>query len=830
MTSLTLLRWLLIGYEPQSTRDSFRKHFLGVLSDTIKLIREGSEYSVHVQSGTLYIQQVSTNEWLDTANRLAGLLKYGLGVAGEQLIFERRWGLSKQWILENGGNCWEQTWMTGSLEDLVMKLWKAKPTIERTMLGSERTIGYTLQYSDMFGDEDKQDEEDFGERKMLIFWPHNGETEWVQPADEQGRSKVWAEQFCISEDLFMNAMSRRETASQNTATTISYNIPRLRLNRFLIESNTAPHLLQNRFANDQTCQDYNPQIQSPRFATTRVTTILGGSIAGQHTTPQALSGQFTTDQTGEYVAPNTQLDRSIIHDATLLLEPNTPVTGQDSALHDNLDRTTTDQYTSSQLNSDVFAINQNDQNATSQMQPHQDTTGQDIASESKTNIYATNHESALQINTKSVRTGPDTAPQVQPAQLSTAQDTVSRAKTSVLATDHDAALEVQFKVPRKWSWEQERLMTGKDTALAGKSVGSTLWYSTRNSPGTPSTIPFSTAHLSDRASMVSAESNSNASMATAPPTRPLPSLQRGKTVENKAVTEVEALSAEELSDALVSKYAEGLLAKHRQQPKVVYPVEECNSDLESEKQSRGCELESLCNETHRNQEVGSHTTGHDSDAPSTSEGSAIGDEVSAEETNTYHDTSNNRPFLRIDMADVEGRLAVLDAAELRAMEEKNQQGNRSSAEHILLDLSERDLRLDGELQHSTEIKEELLEKLESERPLALKIQAVEEFFGAVGNEIEKVKGWTEELLEAEAKINGGYDGGWEEEMLNQKMQANEHMHNIQLDDWSDCGVTASDTSDYTRAGPSSPTEDRDAKQVYTAEEYAITSPPIPTGN
>ncbi|RAL58819.1 hypothetical protein DID88_009129 [Monilinia fructigena] len=366
-------------------------------------------------------------------------------------------------------------------------------------------------------------------------------------------------------------------------------------------------------------------------------------------------------------------------------------------------------------------------------------------------------------------------PQVQPH-----HDTVSKAKTNVLATDHDAALEVQFKGPRKWSWGQERLMTGKDTALVKKSEGSTFWYSTRKSPSTPSTIPFSTTPLSDITSMVSAESNSNASMATAPPTRPLPSLPRGKTVENEAVTEVRALSAEELSDALINKYAEGLLAKHRQQPKVVYPVEECDYDLEGERPSCGCELESLCNETHKNQEAGSHTTDHDSDAPSTSEGSAIGDEI----------------WLMW-----EGRLAVLDAAELRAMEERSQQGNRSSAEQTLLDLPERDLRLEGELQHCAEIKEELLEKLESERPLASKIQAVAEFFDAVGKEIKKVKGWTEELLEAEAKIDGGYDGVWEEEMPNPNMQANEHMQNIQLDDRSDCSVTGSDTSDYYSCRP-----------------------------
>ncbi|RAL58818.1 hypothetical protein DID88_009128 [Monilinia fructigena] len=130
----------------------------------------------------------------------------------------------------------------------------------------------------------------------------------------------------------MNAMSRRETSRQSIATTISYNIPHLRLNGFLIEDHTAPQLLEDQFAKSRTCQDYNHQIQSPRFATAQVTTPLGGSIEGQHTTPRALSGQFTTDQTGEYVAPNTQLDRSIIHNATLRLEPNTPITGQDSAL------------------------------------------------------------------------------------------------------------------------------------------------------------------------------------------------------------------------------------------------------------------------------------------------------------------------------------------------------------------------------------------------------------------------------------------------------------------------------------------------------------------
>ncbi|KAG4026094.1 hypothetical protein MFRU_045g00390 [Monilinia fructicola] len=839
MNSLTLLRCLLIELGPVSTWDGFRAHVLDTLNYAKRVIREGSRYRVYAQSDTLHMQQVLTNEWLESASQLTGLLKYWLGVTGEQLIFQQRWGLSKRLILGVEGNHWEPTWKNGSLKTLALNLWKEKSIIERILLSSGRTIDYTLKYSDIFGDEDERDEEDLGEGKVLKFWPQSGKTEWIQSADadgqgtaagtadaeDQGFSRVTAEQFRISENLFLSAMSRREAARQTTAAaaTTSNNIPQFRLNGFSIEKNTAPQMLEDRSAKSQTYQDYNPQIQSPGFAIARVTTPLGGSITGQHTTPQALSGQFTTDQTGEYVAPNIQLHRSIIHDATLQLEPNTPVTGHESALHVDLDRIATDQGTSSRSNPEMFATNQTDQNATPPGQPHQDITGQDM--------YATKHESALQINAETARTSPDTVPQVQPAQSSTAQDTLSNANTNMFAADDEAALQVRSDEPSKWSWEQKRLMTGKDTAQAGKLEDSKSCDSTRKSPDIPNTIPFSTAPpLSDRNSMVPAESNLYASMATAPPTRPLPSLPRGKAVENESVTEVEAPSAEELSDTLISNYAEGLLVKHRQLSKVVYPVEEYDSDLKGETPSRGCELETLGNETQKQQEAGSHTTDRDSGAAQTSEGSAIDGQVAAEETNTGHVTSNHRPCLRIDMADVEERLAVLDAAELRAVEERNQQDKRSSAEQNQLDLPERDLRLEEELQHSTDIKEELLDKLESEKPLNSKIRAVEEFFDAVGEEIEKVNGWTEELLEAEAKIDGGNDGGWEGEMQNQKMQADEHMQNIRLNDRSVRSVTGSDTSDYTRAGPSSPTEDRDAKQVYTAEEYAITSPPTLTGN
>ncbi|TGO60350.1 hypothetical protein BCON_0036g00400 [Botryotinia convoluta] len=147
-------------------------------------------------------------------------------------------------------------------------------------------------------------------------------------------------------------------------------------------------------------------------------------------------------------------------------------------------------------------------------------------------------------------------------------------------------------------------------------------------------------------------------------------------------------------------------------------------------------------------------------------------EKDIEDTNSGYVTSNNRPYVHIDLADLGERLAVLDAAELGAVEERKQQGNRSLAQQTLLDLPRRDTQLREELQHSAKIKKTLLEKLDSDTPIASKMDAVGIFLDAIEEETEKVQGWTEDLREAEAEIDRGYDGDWEEESQSEETHNN----------------------------------------------------------
>ncbi|TGO66298.1 hypothetical protein BOTNAR_0064g00360 [Botryotinia narcissicola] len=137
-------------------------------------------------------------------------------------------------------------------------------------------------------------------------------------------------------------------------------------------------------------------------------------------------------------------------------------------------------------------------------------------------------------------------------------------------------------------------------------------------------------------------------------------------------------------------------------------------------------------------------------------------EEDIEDSKSGYITSNNRPYTHIDLADLGKRLAVLDAAELGAAEESKQQQNRSLAEQALLDLPRRETQLREELQHSARIKKTLLDKLDSDTPIGSKMDAVGIFLDAIEEETEKMQGWTEDLREAEAEIDRGYDGDWEE--------------------------------------------------------------------
>ncbi|KAK6597652.1 hypothetical protein H4I96_08604 [Botrytis cinerea] len=246
------------------------------------------------------------------------------------------------------------------------------------------------------------------------------------------------------------------------------------------------------------------------------------------------------------------------------------------------------------------------------------------------------------------------------------------------------------------------------------------------------------------------------------------------------------------------------------------------------------------------------------------------------DTNSGHITSNNRPYIHIDLTDLGERLAILDAAELGAMHERKQQENRSLAEQTLLDLPRRDTQLLEELQHSVKIKENLLEKLDSDTPIASKMDAVGIFLDAVEVETEKVQGWTEDLRQAEAEIDRGYDGDWEEELQSEETHKNKEamlrksaeypsssqgenhtqmiegsstrllakgeraentdagevmepavaqaVGRLSLGDWNDGSVAGSDTRVYDGIDPSSSVEDKTTKADYTAEEHDVLSP------
>ncbi|TGO41086.1 hypothetical protein BHYA_0027g00640 [Botrytis hyacinthi] len=163
--------------------------------------------------------------------------------------------------------------------------------------------------------------------------------------------------------------------------------------------------------------------------------------------------------------------------------------------------------------------------------------------------------------------------------------------------------------------------------------------------------------------------------------------------------------------------------------------------------------------------------GRDSNTPPGTKDETIKEE-DIEDSNSGYITSNNRPYTRIDLADLGERLAVLDAAELGAVEESKQQQNRSLAEQALLDLPRRDTQLREELQHSAKIKKTLLDKLDSDTPIGSKMDAVGIFLDAIEEETEKMQGWTEDLREAEAEIDRGYDGDWEEESQSEETHNN----------------------------------------------------------
>ncbi|KAF7895547.1 uncharacterized protein EAF01_009509 [Botrytis porri] len=148
-------------------------------------------------------------------------------------------------------------------------------------------------------------------------------------------------------------------------------------------------------------------------------------------------------------------------------------------------------------------------------------------------------------------------------------------------------------------------------------------------------------------------------------------------------------------------------------------------------------------------------------------------EEDLEDTNSGYITSKNRPYTHIDLVDLGQRLAILDAAELGAVEESIQQQNRSLAQQTLLDLPRRDTQLREELQYSAKIKKTLLDKLDSDAPTGSKMDAVGIFLDAIEEETEKMQGWREDLREAEADIDRGYDGDWEEESQSEKLHNDE---------------------------------------------------------
>ncbi|CAD6442434.1 0665917d-8e06-4cf3-b6ac-c8d2c7425631 [Sclerotinia trifoliorum] len=260
--------------------------------------------------------------------------------------------------------------------------------------------------------------------------------------------------------------------------------------------------------------------------------------------------------------------------------------------------------------------------------------------------------------------------------------------------------------------------------------------------------------------------------ATAPLMAPLPSLAPARD-ENKWTTRTKGLSPKERSNLIIDYYAEAVLSKHKNQERDAYPVKDSKSDLEGERPLCECEMEALSNEVLQRQETEGQAIDRDTSMFPSKQGDLIKDGDVAEDTNSTQNTNDNRPCIHIDMADVEEKVAVLDTAELGAMEERKQQESRSLAEQTLLHLPERERQLEEELKHSAGMKESLLEKLESDTPLTSKFEALEIFFDAVGEETEKVKGWTKELREAEADLDRGYIGDGEEETPSEEAHAHE---------------------------------------------------------
>ncbi|KAI9644291.1 hypothetical protein NHQ30_007647 [Ciborinia camelliae] len=816
ISSLILLRWLLIGYGSSSTQEFFTDSCMKVLNES-ELLTKGPGQNVYVEHDKLYLRKTERNEWLEELQVHVGRLKYWLEVVGEQLIFNQRWGLPKKWVWDNSISAevwprrghWEGSWTTGALEKLVVQLWEVKSNVELKLVEAGQRTDYILQYRDMMYGEDGNDG---GDQKVLKFWPQNGKKEWVSP------TKVTAEEVRLSAGRFLNVISNRK---KNAA-----------------GQGPAPQILPNRSTTDQTDKDIASRVHSYRYRAGEDAIPqlrLNGFLLEQDTASQIFTDRLSTDKTDQHTTPQ--------------MRPDQYITDQDTESQTRLDGSLTGQDMALQSPSEQLPHDQIGQDTTTQIQTDRSTTGQDAAPQLKSGTPATGQGSTLQVNAGRIPTGQDTAPQVKPDQYTTVQDTVRQTKTNKLAIDHESALRVRQSEPTTWYWGREKLTTSEDTA---PTQSSRYWYSARKSPDTPNAIEFPVVSpLLDGTSMNPARTNLYSMAPTAPPTRPLPPLPQDKADENELAPRVEGLSAEERSDLLISNYAEALLAKHRKQPKEVYPVEDGDSDLDGERPLCGCEVESLSNEAQEKLDAGTHTTDRDSNTLSSAKGDTTKDEVDTEEPNSGHDTSNNRPCIHIDMADVGERLAVLDAAELGAMEEREEQEKRSQAEQTLLDLPERDRRLEEELKHSADIKDELLGKLESDTPLVSKIKAVEIFFEAVAEETEKVQGWTEELREAEAEIDRGYDGDWEETPSEEK-HANEQMHvneqhgtlrattetlppqakkneqDMSLDDWNNRSDAGSDMSDYTRAGPSSPVEEKMTQEVYTAEEYKIPAPP--TGN
>lgn len=288
---------------------------------------------------------------------------------------------------------------------------------------------------------------------------------------------------------------------------------------------------------------------------------------------------------------------------------------------------------------------------------------------------------------------------------------------------------------------------------------SQFWYSGEKSPASPYTLASPTdvpLPLFHRTPKDTAESNSYTTMSRKPPTQALPAIPQRKADKNESGHNVNTLSAsaEERSNLLISNYAAALLAKHKSQSKIIHPVVDEDSDMEGERSPCWCEAKVLCNDKHENTASGKHKIGRNNKTVHIAEKDDTENEAASEEIESPRDIYQNRPYLRIDIADVGEKVAVLDAAELRAMEERNQLDKRSLAEQTRLGMPERDRKLEEELKHSVDLKEELLSKLESDTPLVSKTEAVQAFLDAVEEETGKYQAWTDDLQNAEAGIDG----------------------------------------------------------------------------